>query len=293
MIKLRDDEKKLILLIILVALVVFTIIFVDFAQTLKTMFMQKNEPVTSSLEQMVIDINLAPKNNDSAFLRESVSMIFSLMNEHNYENLYELLSKDFQEEIFDSSLDAFSAYMNNYASLQYTPKYTKYQKYGDTFVIGISFYRYTDDATKVTGKPLKTDTFSIKKIDENNFTFSFNGFIGKNEPNTTIGNEALKITLKEVLLNYSSSSFIIEFENLSDKDIVIPSKQIYVITGVKPKYYKGATLIPANSKAQIQFVVYTGLSISSALPNDIGFLDVNIDGKKHSFSLPIEYAIDV
>lgn len=293
MIKLRDDEKKLILLIILIALVIFTIIFVDLAQTLKNMFIQKTEPITSSFEQMVMDINLTPKNNDSAFLRESISMIFTLMNEKNYEKLYELLSADFREEIFDSSLDSFSAYMNTYASLQYTPKYTEYQKYGDTFVIGISLYRYIEDTAKVSEKPIKSDIFCVKQIDENNFTFSFNGFIGKNEPNTTVENEALKITLKEVLLNYSSSSFIIEFENLSDKDIVIPSKQIYVITGVKPKYYKSAALIPANSKTQIQFVVYTGLSISSALPNDIGFLDINIDNKTYSFSLPIEYSIDV
>jgi len=291
--KLRDDEKKLLLLIILIALVVFTIVFIDLAQTLKGLFQQTDEPILSPIEQAVKEINLSPKNEDSAFLRESVSLIFELINEKNYEELYKLLSPDFQEEIFDSSSEKFAEYMQQYAPSQYTPKYTEYQKYDNFYVLGISFLQYSEDITKSTGNVLKFDNYCIRKIDGNNFTFSFNGFIGKKQTNIVRGNKLLKMTLTESMLTYSSSSFMIEFENLTDTDIVIPGKQIYTVTGVKPKYYNGTTIVPANGTAKIQFVVYTGLSISSALPSTINLSNIPIGEEYYSFSLPVEYCVEV
>jgi len=291
---LKEDEKKLLLLIILIALIAFTFVFWDLLQTLQAMAQYKfNDKPLSALEQAVKDITLSPKNENSAFIRDTLAVIFDEMNAMDYESLYERLSEDFREDIFDSSLESFSTYMLQYAPEKYIPKCTEYQKYGDTYVLNVSFLQYSDNITESNSVVLKQDYFCIRRGNDGEFTFSFAGFIGNKKSEFKTGNDLLTISLNESKLTRSASSFIIDFENHSDYSIVIPAKRIYVVTGIKPKYYTGSVLIPAQSTAKIQFTVYTGQSLSSALPDDIIFPNIKIGEEKYTFSLPIEYAIEL
>ncbi|MBP3284022.1 MAG: hypothetical protein J6M02_00800 [Clostridia bacterium] len=293
MIKLRDEDKKLLLLIIIIGLVIFTIVFMDLLESLEALSKQNlQDAPLSALEEAVKSINLAPKNESDAFLRQSISKIFELMNNKDFDGLYQLLSPDFKEEIFHSSFEDFEKYMAQYASEEYSPKYTKYEKYGDTYIVNVSFLQYSEDVTQANGSAVKYDYFCIRKMDDGDFTFSLAGFIGNKEPNKTVGNDLFKITLTKSMLTRSSSSFMITLENLSEENVMIPAKQIYTVTGIKPKYYKGSVMIPAKDTAKIQFTVYTGQSLTSALPKDIVF-PVKIGEKSYSFSLPVEYCIEI
>lgn len=296
MINLSPSDKKLLALLLLVFVIIFSVIMIDFFLNAQRLFQTKYDfEVPNEWEQAISEILTGPKNTRPAMIRKSLNEIFSLMNNQDYEKLFDLVSDDFKKEMFNDDLNNFSKFMESYGDAKYSPYFTEYKRFDDTYMVLVSFVPYsnTDEDIIETKKPKKSDTFFIKYLDEDNFTFSCLRYVGEKELGRGVQNSQFKVILNKTVLYKTKSEFYFTITNNTDTTITLDYKDVYCYTGVKPRFYPTPITISPNSSKDFTFSVGTGLSIASAVPNEIYFNDVVVNENEYSFHIDTDFCVDI
>ena len=138
-----------------------------------------------------------------------------------------------------------------------------------------------------------SDTFTLYINDDSSYTFSFLSYIGSDKTNSVFENDTFKCSLVKTHLYSAKTIFEIEITNKIDSPIFIDKEEIYVYTGMMPKYYPSSVLIPENSSTTFYYTIYTGLSLENSLPNKLYFRGLHANGNVYIFNLPIKYPINI
>lgn len=296
--KQQREFLKLVLIILLIIIIPLIFISLEIMQKLREN--NDTEPVATSLNIMVKEINSTPKNTNASNIRNCLNEIFNLMNKKEYSTLYSLLTDDTKNFIFHDE-KTFSNHMEMYLKDgTYSPNFSKYEKLNNTkgtdvFIVDVNFLPYStseEDILKDT-RILKTDTFTIYLNDDLTYKFSFQEYIGTGKGNNIFENDDLTCKLLTSHLYLSKTVFDIEITNKTNSDIVIDNEGIFATTGFSNKYYPASIRIPANNKTVINFPIYTGLNLRSSLPQKIFFQGVRSGEYVHFFSLPVTYPINI
>ena len=296
MINLSPNDKKLLALLLLVFVIIFSVIMIDFFLNTKILLQSASQfEVPDEWEQKIAEILEGPKNTRPAMIRKSLNKIFDLMNEGDYERLFKLVSPDFKKEMFNDDLDNFSEFMKSYGDEEYSPYFTEYKRFDNTYMVLVSFVPYsnTDEDIIETKKPKKTDTFFIKYSDTGTFTFSCLRYVGEKELGTGVQNSQFRVILNKTVLYKTKSEFYFTITNNTDTPITIDYNDVYCYTGVKPRFYPMPITVKPNSSEDFTFSVGTGLSIASAVPNEIYFRDVVVNGNEYSFHIDTDFCVDI
>lgn len=296
MIKLSPSDKKLLVLLLVLFVIIFSIFIIDFVLNTKSFFdVSKTIDMSSTLESVVEKIKEKPKNPEPSMIRKSLNDFFELMNNKEYENLFELLSPDFKKEYFNDDLDIFSEFMKSYSDAVYSPYFTEYTRFDDTYMVLVSFVPYSnlDENIIETQSPKKSDTFFLHFTSDNNCTFSFLGYVGEKEMGNGVQNSKFKVILNKTVLHKTKSEFYFTITNNTDTPISIIKKTIYCYTGMKSRFYNNSVYVPPHSSTDFTFSVGTGASIASAVPSKIYFGYVVVDNEKYEFSIDTDFCVDL
>lgn len=296
MFKLTPDGRKVILFFILSFIFVLLIVINDFFlnwQKLQDVSIDVELP--NELDALIEKISASPKNSTSFALRENINEIFRLMNNKQYEKLYDLLSDDFKENMFNNDAESFSNFMEGYADQIYSPNYDTYKKYNNVYMVSIGFIPYSNSDEDIinTSSLQKTDTFILTDLGNSTYKFSFMGFVGERKINKGKGNSLFNIVLNKTVLARTYSEFHFTVNNTSDKSITISPKQIYCYTAVMPRFYNHTIIIPAESSKDLCFYIGVGLSSSNALPASIEFYKIAVGEDEYTFSIDTKYYQDI
>ena len=295
MIKLTKEDKFMIVTLILVLAFVLVFLSVEildkFQQTSK---ISDKSIQTNPLDSLYSTLSSLSKNEDSANLRRALNEIFELMNEKEYDKLHELLSDDFKKMYYPNVSDLKKQIDETFNNENFYPSFLNYEKFGNTYVVKVSYIPKNVTNADIASQEISTisDTFSINIMDDGSYTFSFEGYIGCNSPNTKRGDTKVSIELSKVYLYTSKTIFEVKIHNNTDKNLVIGNKKISCTVGFKDVYYPSTVSIPKNSSKTINFIIYTGLSLSISLPTHITFEEIITDEKVYMGNLPITYPID-
>lgn len=295
----KKDAIKLLSLILVVLIVPLIFISLETIQRLKIVSsINPNEVVNNTLDELYKNITSVPKNNDASTLRRTLIEIFDLMNDKDYEKLYSLLSSDMKSTFFNTKEDFINYMEASYLSNEkYSPKFSTYQKLNKedfpVFIVNVNFLPHSTKEIEIKDTPdtLKSDTFTIYMTSDSTYKFSFLSYIGTDSSKHEFENDHFICKIASTNLYMNKTTFNIEITNKTDKDIFINPDEVYVRTGLMPKYYSSLVLVPANSKINFLFDIYTGLKLKDSLPGEVYFEGVHVDGMVYLFYLPIKYPV--
>lgn len=295
MVNLSPNDKKLLVLILLIFVVIFAIVIIDFVLNFSMIFNTQSKVEPSNWDKAVNEAINSPKNTRSSIIRTSLNEIFELMNTSDYESLFSLLSDDFKENLFKNNFNSFCEFMNTYSTERYSPYFTEYKKYNNTYMILVSFVPYSNSDEDIinTKNPSKSDTFFITYDGDNNYKFSFLNYVGEKKLGTGVENSQFKVILDKTVLYKTKSEFHFTITNNTDIPIILNNKEVSCTTGVKPRYYLEPIYVEPNSAYSFCFTVNTGLSIEDAVPNQILFNDVFVNGNSYSFAIATKFCLDI
>lgn len=295
MINLSPENKRLLIFLIIVFVMIFAVVIIDFYLNAQMAFESAKNTKISNWELSLEEILAKPENPRPSMIRKSLNEIFELINNKDYEKLFTLASSDFKKSMFNDDLDTFSEFMNSYITKKYSPYFTEYERFGNTYMILVSFVPYsnTDEDIINTKKPENSDTFFLHYLDDDSYTFSFLGYVGEKELGKGVENSQFRVILNKTVLYKNKSEFHFTITNNSSSSITIKGDDIYCYTGIKPRFYSESIYISPNSSTDFTFSVGTGLSIPTAVPNEISFKNIIVSGNKYSFYINTDFCVDV
>ena len=294
MIKLSNENKKLLVILLLIFTTILVVILIDLLLNIYMKSQPSNTTPNYSENEVIGEDSTDQQTSKQSRLKRAISEIFDLMNAKDFEKLYSLLSDEYKESAFNNSFDKFSKFMTNYCDDKYVPVFDSYSNVENVYIVPVKFMLESisnDYITEYTSAK-KSDTFTITFLANDTYKFSFSKFIGEKKLNESAKNEDIKVELTKSILYDSESEFYISITNNSDKTIDITDKNIYCFTGIKQRFYKDNFSIPPHTVADVRFVIPTGLSIRNALPDKIYFNDILVGEKKHSLILNVKYFLD-
>lgn len=296
----KNDKEKIQTLLLIVLILLIPLIFISFEaiQKIKIVSELNTEDIlTGSLDQVYENINSLPKNTAPSTIRKCLTEIFDLMNESKFDELYTLLTDDLKEYMFPTIGD-FSNYMTEYlAGNMYSPNFSTYTKLNkeknDIFIVPVNFLPYNTSKYNIetSTAPSKLDTFTLYLEDDSHYKFSFLSYIGKGEASEYLESDVFSCKIKSTHLFTSQTIYNIEITNHTDHNIFIDKDEIYVFTGLMPKFYSEYTRIPPKQTTNISYTIYTGSNLRESLPKDIYFRGIHSNGDVYLFSLPINYPV--
>lgn len=295
MLNLSPENKKILIFLIIMFVMIFSAVIIDFYLNAQMAFSSVRDFKPSKLEISLEELLAKPDNTHPSMIRKSLTEIFELMNNKEYEKLFSLVSSDFKKSMFDDNLNDFSQFMNSYASKQYSPYFTEYERFGNTYMVLVSFVPYsnTDEDIINTKKPENSDTFFIRYSDDGSYTFSLLGYVGEKELGNGVENSQFRVILNKTVLYKNKSEFYFTITNNSSSPISIDGDDIYCYTGVKSRFHSKPVYVSPSSSTDFTFSVGTGIYIPNAVPNEIYFKNVEVNGNKYSFYIDTDFCVNI
>jgi len=292
MIKLSKEDKLIILTLVLVLGLI--LIFLSFEIVAKFKIVSETEIVeTNFLDNLYNTISSLPKNEDPSKIRRILNEIFELINNKDYDKLYNLLADDFKKQVFPT-IESFKEHIEtNWGNKKYSPSFSSYEKFSNVYVLRVAFLPENINNSDITSKTVSStsDTFSIHINEDGSYKFSFLGYIGSISPNTKKENDEISILLNKVHLYNSKTIFNLKISNNTNTDFIIEKERISCDVGFRSVYYPSTIWVPANSEQTINFTIYTGLSLSPSLPTEIYFSKILVGDTVYIVRIPITYPI--
>lgn len=295
MYNLSPENKKLLMILIIIFVMIFAVIIIDFYLNAQMAFEAAKNIGAPELDLSFEKLLAEPKNTQPSRIRRSLNEIFDLINNKDYNELFKLVSSDFKKSTFNDDLDTFTEFMSGYVNKKYSPYFTEYERFGNTYMVLVSFVPYsnTDEDIINTKKPEISDTFFLHFLDDDSYTFSFLGYVGEKKMGNGVENSQFRVILNKTVLYKNKSEFHFTITNNSSSAINIGKESIYCYTGVMPRFYQYPVSVSPNSSTDFTFSIPTGLSIDLALPLEISFKNILVNGNTYSFNIDTDYCVEI
>lgn len=246
------ENKELILFIAIIVIVIVLLIFEGSMFKGRTDITEKLIETEKQLQEMA-DVNV---DSEQKTIYKVVNDIVELMNNKDYDKLYEMLTEDYKNYYF-RDYNSFKTFMDVYAKESYYPKYSSYYRDGDLYYVMINFLK-----SKYTREDLlspsvnKVDTIVLKELKNGEFSFALNGFVENIVHNNSKTVNGITFTLQNSVRNTETMKTTVVISNKSDKDVSVST------TNIEPN-------ISGSNTSKVSATTSVNLS-----PNEIGALTI-------------------
>ncbi|MBR2705583.1 MAG: hypothetical protein IKG14_00880 [Clostridia bacterium] len=204
---------------ILIIFIVWLIIFI-INQYLKTQPKPSMSTNTYTPDEAIMDENGDVPNRYRPEINDAIKKYFDYCKGEQYAYAFNMLTDECQEFLYDNSISKFSEYIRERIGRDKT---YYLQNYSNTNNVYIYDFYVTDnlEVTGGTGGYNETkEKIALKKVN-GEWRISNQGYIGKEELNTTEEDENMKIKIKTKNISYQKESYDISVTNKTDKYILI------------------------------------------------------------------------
>ncbi len=219
-----------------------------------------------------------------------ITNIYSLMNNKNYDELYSLLAEDFKKEKFNS-FDTFKSYMDSYIKdKKYEPKFKEFHVKDDLYVVLVDVLQkeYTQKDL-IEGTAQRIETIAIKEYGENDYKYSFDGFISSKKLKANAKTSG-PITMELVRLNTYTDTreLFFKIKNDSDKKLRFSTTKLFVDADfVSPTALYRTYEIPAGQTKELSIKYYMNYDTIKN-ENTITLTGVKVGDKNIVIKIPIQ-----
>lgn len=209
-------NKKIIFVVIIVWLVIFL-----FNQLLK--LYEPQTPVDNSYEPHVSVMNSSeevPEEMQTP-IEDLIKKYVEHCNNNEFEEAYNMLSKDCRKYSFDYNIENFRKYVMTKMPI---PKLYDIQSYSILNDKYIYLVRYTDDflATGLTNTEYSytEEKMVFSKLEDGTIEMAVGGFYGVEDVKTVAENDYIKIDIQKRISKYDTEEYIVKLTNRT-KDVVV------------------------------------------------------------------------
>lgn len=204
---------------VLIVFIVWLIIFI-INQYLKTQPRQSQNTNTYTPDEAIMDENGNVPTRYRAEIKDIIQKYFDYCKSQQYGNAFSLLTADCKDFLYDNSTEIFSEYIKGRINEGKTYYLQNYSNVNETFIY--DFYVIDDiEATGGTeGFNENKEKIALKK-ENGEWKLSNQGYIGKEELNSSEEDENMKVKVISKNISYQKESYDIIITNKTDKYILI------------------------------------------------------------------------
>lgn len=246
------DNKELMIFVVIIVIVIILVLFEMFFFEGRESVKQDQIAVQEQLDAMQsVTVEAEQKT-----VYHALNDIVEMMNEKDYQGLYDRLKDDYKSYYF-SDYNDFKNFMDVYAEKRYYAKYNSYYRANGLYYIMVDFLqdKYTREDL-LSQRTVKVDTIVLEETKDGEFKFAMNGFIENIAHNKSKTVKDVTFTLANSIRNVETMETTVFISNNSKKALTISSSDIY------PEVYGGN-----SAKTSLS-------SMLSLKPGEVGTLSI-------------------